>query len=104
MATAYIEFGSAFSAGISAGLHLGSPASSEKVAITSSNAVSTKAASGGLQGGAYSVVRILSDVDTWIATGSSPDAAVAPRRALFAGQSIELLIGAGDKVAVKALD
>ncbi|MBS7698613.1 hypothetical protein [Chelatococcus sp. YT9] len=102
MAIAYVEFGQAASSGISSGLHLGLPTSSEKITISASNAVSTGAVANDAKGAG--VVRVTVDVDVWIASGLSPDAGAAPRRVLLAGSSIDLLVPAGHKIAVKALD
>ncbi|MBS7737948.1 MULTISPECIES: hypothetical protein [unclassified Chelatococcus] len=106
MATVYVEFGSAASPAISQGLHHAAPVASEKLAVSGTAAVSA-AAPGGMtvNGQDQNIARVTTDVDVWLTSGTgTPNPSNAPRRVLLAGSSIDLLVPAGHKIAVKALD
>lgn len=105
MPTVYIEYGFAASPAISQGLHKAAAVASEKLAV-SGVAVVSAAAPGGMSvnGADQNVARITADADVWLATGATPDPSSAPRRVLLAGSSIDMLVPAGHKIAVKALD
>ncbi|MBX3543569.1 hypothetical protein [Chelatococcus sp.] len=105
MANVYVEYGIAFSPAIAQGLHVAAPGASEVLAISGANAVSQAApTSFGINGGNYTIARVTAAADVWLSSGLTPDAGVAPRRVLLAGASIDLIIPAGHKIAVKALD
>lgn len=106
MPTVYVEFGSAASPAIAQGLHHAAPVASETLAVSGTPAVSAAAPGGMTVNGAnQNVARVTADVNIWLKVGSgTPDPSTAPRRVLLAGGSIDLLVPAGHKIAVKALD
>lgn len=109
MATAYVEFGKAHSPGISQGLHQAQPLLSFPLVVTTTASVTGPApgatdSEGNFLASSYTIARILSDADIWISSGVEPNVDVGPRRVLFAGIPLELIVPAGHKVAVKALD
>ena len=58
-----------------------------------------------VNGADQNVDRVTTDADIWLKAGSgTPAPSTTPRRVLLAGGSIDLLVPAGHKIAVKALD
>jgi len=106
MPTVYLEYGLAASPAISQGLHHAAPVASETLAVSGTPAVSAAAPGGmAVNGADQNVARVTTDVDIWLKAGSgTPDPSTAPRRVLLAGASIDLLVPAGHKIAIKALD
>lgn len=106
MPTVYVEYGFAASPAISQGLHKAAPVASETLAVSGVAAVSSAAPGGAAVNGTdQNVARVTTDVDVWLKAGSgTPDPSTGPRRVLLAGSSIDLLVPAGHKIAVKALD
>lgn len=103
MATTYVEFGAAYASDNAIALHVLMPNASEELAVSSTAAV-TSASATPTAAALMGVARVTTDSDIWLVSGADPDPSTAPRRVLLAGGSIDLLVPAGHKIAVKALD
>lgn len=105
MATLYVEIGKPGRVVTKGGqsptlIHHNDMLKSASLAIDTGAATTTLSLTAANITAGYEVARLSADAACYFAVGASPDPTTSPRRVLFANQTVDVLIGASDEVAV----